>query len=225
MSLNRLNLYTGYNSEYKNIDYENNQNASYSKKDIDVKYTWLNVDLTMVKMEILDLDIKRKYDKILSKNYLLFFPKNQNTNSDKYFKLSDEGYRLTLSLINHNNFSHIIDDTMIEIDNIDNGLTIINSSGIFTKSYIEYYIDIYQLNGTIIEIIKLPGFSELINIIGKKSECEMLANKFNLDLDKVFNGDIYDLYKKYGIDITTNININFNNQYILSKIKEQLNSE
>lgn len=208
-------------NNYKNIKYIEDSFLLKNNNDY-IKYTWLKIDLNMINMELLDLEIEKTYDKTLSKNHLIFFPKS-NTN-DKYIKLSDEGPRISLSLIEHDNFK-ILNNTTIEIDDLNNGLKIINNFGNFNQSYLEYYVSSYKVNDVVIEIIKLPGFNELLNIMGKKSECEKMIEKFNLEIDKSFSGDIYDIYKKYDIDLSNSVNIKFNNNELINNIKHKIEKE
>jgi len=191
-------------------------------KIINIRYMYIiNEDImNIIKMLLLDNKLKKKYIKHLVKNHFIFLKSNNNI--DQYIKITNEDNDIDLSLIRHQNFNKLLDETKLFINDDEIALQLFKLLGYNNITYFEYYITKYKYFDINLELYILPGIDHLIIISGNKSKCDELLNLLYLNKDKSLNGDIRNIYLKINIDPYKIKDFSFKNINIINKIKDSL---
>lgn len=197
-------------------------------KIINIRYMYIIDEeiINIIKMLLLENKLKKKYIKHLVKNHFIFLKSNDNI--DQYIKITNEDNDIDLSLIRHYNFTKLLDETKLYINDDEIALQILKLLGHNNITYFEYYITKYKYNtedkssDINLELYILPGIDNLIIISGNKSKCDELLNLLHLNKEKSLDGDIRDIYLKINIDPYKIKDFSFKNINIIKKIKDSL---
>jgi len=154
-------------------------------------------------------ELDAKYLGTFKFRVIVFIDQN---NSEKYIRVRDEGYRVTMTIKNNLTDKFPIENEVI-INNFDEGINILLQLNCKKKYYYEKYREIWNYKNSEIIFDMNPGIPELMEVESStKKELDILCKKLDLNISNYqgFSNNI--MYSElFGITIPKTLDLTFKN--------------